>query len=145
MLKLLDNTEKIKKEIETLEDPCWHEKLNGLNVLEFTTLDRDIKNKDRVVFQDELGIWHEFIVENIDDTHEDVFVYCEDSFYETRGDYIDDRRFVNANFATVAQAVMSYTRWKLKIVDDIGTGTVNFYHTDAVSYTHLTLPTNREV
>lgn len=130
MLKLLDNTEKIKKEIETLEDPCWHEKLNGLNVLEFTTLDRDIKNKDRVVFQDELGIWHEFIIESIDDTHEDVFVYCEDSFYETRGDYIDDRRFVNANFSTVAQAVMSYTRWKLKIVDDIGTGTVNFYHTD---------------
>lgn len=133
MLKLLDNTEKIIKEIETLEDPCWHEKLNGLNVLEFTTLDRDIKNKDRVVFQDELGIWHEFIVESIDDTHEDVFVYCEDSFYETRGDYIDDRRFVNANFATVAQAVMSYTRWKLKIVDDIGTGTVNFYHTDVKS------------
>ena len=133
MLKLLDNTEKIKKEIETLEDPCWHEKLNGLNVLEFTTLDRDIKNKDRVVFQDELGIWHEFIVESIDDTHEDVFVYCEDSFYETRGDYIDDRRFVNANFATVADAVMSYTRWKLKIVDDIGTGTVNFYHTDVKS------------
>ncbi|MDU2023968.1 MAG: phage tail spike protein, partial [Finegoldia magna] len=84
----------------------------------------------RVVFQDELGIWHEFIVENIDDTHEDVFVYCEDSFYETRGDYIDDRRFVNANFSTVADAVMSYTRWKLKIVDDIGSGTVNFYHTD---------------
>jgi phage minor structural protein len=130
MLKLLDNTEKIKREIETLGDPCWHEKLNGLNVLEFTTLDRDIKNKDRVVFQDELGIWHEFIVESIDDTHEDVFVYCEDSFYETRGDYIDDRRFVNANFSTVADAVMSYTRWKLKIVDDIGTGTVNFYHTD---------------
>lgn len=130
MLKLLDNTEKIKKEIETLEDPCWHEKLNGLNVLEFTTLDRDIKNKDRVVFQDELGIWHEFIVESIDDTHENVFVYCEDSFYETRGDYIDDRRFVNANFSTVANAVMTYTRWKLKIVDDIGTGTVNFYHTD---------------
>lgn len=130
MLKLLDNTEKIKREIETLEDPCWHEKLNGLNVLEFTTLDRDIKNKDRVVFQDELGIWHEFIVESIDDTHEDVFVYCEDSFYETRGDYIDDRRFVNANFGTVAGAVMSYTRWKLKIIDDIGTGTVNFYHTD---------------
>lgn len=130
MLKLLDNTEKIKREIETLEDPCWHEKLNGLNVLEFTTLDRDIKNKDRVVFQDELGVWHEFIIESIDDTHEDVFVYCEDSFYETRGDYIDDRRFVNANFSTVANAVMSYTRWKLKIVDDIGTGTVNFYHTD---------------
>lgn len=133
MLKLLDNTEKIKKEIETLEDPCWHEKLNGLNVLEFTTLDRDIKNKDRVVFQDELGVWHEFIVESIDDTHEDVFVYCEDSFYETRGDYIDDRRFVNANFATVAEAVMSYTRWKLKIIDDIGIGTVNFYHTDVKS------------
>lgn len=133
MLKLLDNTEKIKKEIETLEDPCWHEKLNGLNVLEFTTLDRDIKNKERIVFQDELGIWHEFIVESIDDTHEDVFVYCEDSFYETRGDYIDDRRFVNANFGTVANAVMSYTRWKLKIVDDIGTGTVNFYHTDVKS------------
>nr|DAF46538.1 MAG TPA: tail protein [Myoviridae sp. ct1ba2] len=133
MLKLLDNTEKIKREIETLEDPCWHEKLNGLNVLEFTTLDRDIKNKDRVVFQDELGVWHEFIVESIDDTHEDVFVYCEDSFYETRGDYIDDRRFVNANFGTVANAVMSYTRWKLKIVDDIGTGTVNFYHTDVKS------------
>lgn len=130
MLKLLDNTEKIKREIETLEDPCWHEKLNGLNVLEFTTLDRDIRNKDRVVFQDELGIWHEFIVESIDDTHEDVFVYCEDSFYETRGDYIDDRRFVNANFSTVADAVMGYTRWKLKIIDDIGTGTVNFYHTD---------------
>lgn len=130
MLKLLDNTEKTKREIETLGDPCWHEKLNGLNVLEFTTLDRDIKNKDRVVFQDELGVWHEFIIESIDDTHEDVFVYCEDSFYETRGDYIDDRRFVNANFSTVADAVMSYTRWKLKIVDDIGIGTVNFYHTD---------------
>lgn len=133
MLKLLDNTEKIKREIETLEDPCWHEKLNGLNVLEFTTLDRDIKNKDRVVFQDELGVWHEFIIESMDDTHEDVFVYCEDSFYETKGDYIDDRRFVNANFSTVANAVMSYTRWKLKIVDDIGTGTVNFYHTDVKS------------
>lgn len=130
MLKLLDNTGKLKREIETLEDPYWHEKLNGLNVLEFTTLDRDIKNKDRVVFQDELGVWHEFILESIDDTHEDVFVYCEDSFYETKGDYIDDRRFVNANFGTVAQAVMSYTRWKLKIIDDIGTGTVNFYHTD---------------
>lgn len=133
MLKLLDNTEKIIKEIETLEDPCWHEKLNGLNVLEFTTLDRDIKNKDRVVFQDELGIWHEFIVESIDDTHEDVFVYCEDSFYETRGDYIDDRRFVNANFSTVANAVMSHTRWNFKISGDLGKGTVNFYRTSVKS------------
>lgn len=133
MLKLLDNTEKIIKEIETLEDPCWHEKLNGLNVLEFTTLDRDIKNKDRIVFQDELGVWHEFIVESIDDTHEDVFVYCEDSFYETRGDYIDDRRFVNANFSTVANAVMSYTRWNFKISGDLGKGTVNFYRTSAKS------------
>ena len=133
MLKLLDNTEKIKREIETLEDPCWHEKLNGLNVLEFTTLDRDIKNKDRVVFQDELGIWHEFIVESIDDTHEDVFVYCEDSFYETRGDYIDDRRFVNANFSTVANAVMSHTRWNFKISGDLGKGTVNFYRTSVKS------------
>lgn len=133
MLKLLDNTEKIIKEIETLEDPCWHEKLNGLNVLEFTTLDRDIKNKDRVVFQDELGVWHEFIVESIDDTHEDVFVYCEDSFYETRGDYIDDRRFVNANFSTVADAVMSYTRWNCKVLGDLGKGTVNFYRTDVKS------------
>ncbi|MDU2383207.1 MAG: phage tail protein [Finegoldia magna] len=133
MLKLLDNTEKIKREIETLGDPCWHEKLNGLNVLEFTTLDRDIKNKDRVVFQDELGIWHEFIVESIDDTHEDVFVYCEDSFYETRGDYIDDKRFVSANFSTVADAVMSYTRWNFKVLGDLGKGTVNFYHTDVKS------------
>ena len=133
MLKLLDNTEKIKREIETLGDPCWHEKLNGLNVLEFTTLDRDIKNKDRVVFQDELGVWHEFIVESIDDTHEDVFVYCEDSFYETRGDYIDDRRFVNANFGTVAEAVMSYTRWNFKISGDLGKGTVNFYRTSVKS------------
>lgn len=133
MLKLLDNTEKIKREIETLGDPCWHEKLNGLNVLEFTTLDRDIKNKERVVFQDELGIWHEFIVENIDDTHEDVFVYCEDSFYETRGDYIDDRRFVNANFSTVANAVMSHTRWNFKILGDLGKGTVNFYRTSVKS------------
>ena len=133
MLKLLDNTEKIKREIETLGDPCWHEKLNGLNVLEFTTLDRDIKNKDRVVFQDELGIWHEFIVESIDDTHEDVFVYCEDSFYETRGDYIDDRRFVNANFSTVANAVMSHTRWNFKISGDLGKGTVNFYRTSVKS------------
>ena len=133
MLKLLDNTEKIKREIETLEDPCWHEKLNGLNVLEFTTLDRDIKNKDRIVFQDELGVWHEFIVESIDDTHEDVFVYCEDSFYETRGDYIDDRRFVNANFSTVANAVMSHTRWNFKISGDLGKGTVNFYRTSVKS------------
>lgn len=133
MLKLLDNTEKIKREIETLGDPCWHEKLNGLNVLEFTTLDRDIKNKDRVVFQDELGIWHEFIVESIDDTHEDVFVYCEDSFYETRGDHIDDRRFVRANFGTVANAVMSCTRWNCKILGDLGKGTVNFYRTNVKS------------
>src|SRR5690606_26396534 len=58
-------------------------------------------------------------------------VYCESSFYETLGDYIEDKRPYNTTANIALERALEPTRWEVGIVDDLGINSVNFYHISA--------------
>ena len=110
------------------------EVLNGENVLTISTLQHVEKNY-RILYKDECGDWQEFIIRGIDEEKiEDGIkysVFAESSFYETLGDYIEDKRAYETTANVALAKALEPTRWEVGIVDDLGLGTVNFYHISA--------------
>ncbi len=111
------------------------EEINGENVLELTTLDA-IEKSQRIVYEDNQGYWHEFIVKGIDEVHESDdavtrSVFAESSFYETIGDYVEDKRPTNVPANIALENALLTTRWEVGIVDDLGLNSTNFYHISA--------------
>ena len=106
--------------------------INGEHTLEFETQDMAIEESHRIIYREPITKrWREFIVTEIDDAHDQTgitrTVYAEDSFYETIGDFIEDRRFRNATATAALSAALEYSRWEVGQVDDLGLGTTNFY------------------
>lgn len=110
------------------------EELNGENYLDVETLAAVEKNQ-KLVYKDNHGYWHEFIIKGVEEIRDDKGithrVFAESSFYETIGDYVEDKRphDVPANIA-LENALLT-TRWEAGIVDDLGLNSTNFYHISA--------------
>ena len=110
------------------------EELNGENVLEIETLD-EIEKNQRLIYKDKYGYWHEFIVKGVEEerVEEGIIrkVFAEHSFYETWGDYVEDKRPYNVPANIALENALGTTRWEVGIVDDLGIGSTNFYHISA--------------
>ena len=110
------------------------EELNGENVLEIETLD-EIEKNQRLIYKDKYGYWHEFIVRGVEEerAEEGIIrrVFAEHSFYETWGDYIEDKRPYNVPANIALSVALEPTRWEVGIVDDLGINSTNFYHISA--------------
>lgn len=119
------------------------EVLNGENVLTISTLQHVEKNY-RILYKDEWGAWQEFIIRGIDEEKiEDGIkysVFAESSFYETLGDYIEDKRAYETTADVALARALAPTRWEVGIVDDLGLGTVNFYHISAKEAVQRIIP-----
>lgn len=111
------------------------EELNGEDLLEITTLDNRIEKGYRIIYRDIYGYWKEFIVKGIEEIHnldgKINYVYCESSFYETIGDYVEDKRPQNTTASVALLSALESTRWTAGIVDDLGINSTNFYHISA--------------
>lgn len=108
------------------------EEINGEDILEITTLDQQVIEKGyRIVFEDHFGLWHEYIIRGIEDGRDDQGferqLFCESSFYETLGDYIEDKRPSGAA-SSALEVALQPTRWEVGQVDDLGEAQTNFYH-----------------
>lgn len=110
------------------------EELNGENVLEIETLD-EIEKNQRLIYKDKYGYWHEFIVRGIEEERAEAGiirrVFAEHSFYETWGDYIEDKRPYDVPANIALSVALEPTRWEVGIVDDLGLNSTNFYHISA--------------
>lgn len=110
------------------------EELNGENVLEIETLD-EIEKNQRLIYKDKYGYWHEFIVRGVEEerAEEGIIrkVFAEHSFYETWGDYIEDKRPYDVTANIALENALEPTRWEVGQVDDLGINSTNFYHISA--------------
>lgn len=107
--------------------------LNGANNLEFET-NREVEFGQRIIFQDKLGIWNEYIIIDYFKTHgEDGViyeVYNEDSTSELYGFFIEDMKPRNALASKVLGQLLEGTRFEVGYVDDFGKKSFNLYRTN---------------
>lgn len=110
------------------------EEINGEDVLSIATLDKSIGKGYKLAYKDKYGYWKEFIIKEIEESHTNGGIekrlFCESSFYETFGDYIEDKR-PSGTASHALSVALEPTRWEVGIVDDLGTNTASFYRISA--------------
>lgn len=131
ILKLLDRDETYLRNVEVWK-ARRRQVVNGEHTLEFETQDMAIEEGHRIIYREPVtNRWREFIVTDVDDAHDrrglGATVYAEDSFYETIGDWINDRRLNNTTATAALQAALDATRWEVGHVDDLGISSTNYY------------------
>ena len=131
MILLLDKNEELTRSIEVYSIARTRE-LNGENTIEIET-NEEIFEGDRIVFQDELGKWNEYIISSVDIERDDEITYTaygEDSSYELFYTYIDDLKPRNELAKSILARLLEDTRFKAGFVEDVGKISTNFYHTN---------------
>lgn len=131
IIKLLDRDETYLRNVEVWK-ARRRQVVNGEHTLEFETQDMAIEEGHRIIYREPVtNRWREFIVTDVDDAHDrrglGATVYAEDSFYETLGDWINDRRLNNTTATAALQAALDTTRWEVGHVDDLGIASTNYY------------------
>lgn len=111
------------------------DEVNGEDSLTLLLASCDLVKGNRIVWRDKFGTWHEHIVNDLKDVHEDgklyTTAYCENSLSELFADYIEDLRPRNVTAYAALQRALSPTRWEIGTVDVPGTSTASFYHISA--------------
>ncbi len=131
---LFDKDENYIKNINIIS-PKHTEETNGEETLEFSTMDEVIDKGYRIVFMDLYGDWKEFIVQGIEEirNEEGIIkeVFCESSFYETIGDFIEDKKPRNVSVSTALGIALAPTRWEVGNTDGLGINSINIYRTNS--------------
>lgn len=107
--------------------------INGHDLLLLETLS-ELEKGQRIVYQDEQNYWHEYIVREVKKRHDSGLqysIYCESSFYELLGDYIEDKRPTNTTATAALSIALEPTRWQVGQVDNLGLHSTNFYQISA--------------
>lgn len=111
------------------------DELNGEDSLTLTLASCDLVKGNRIVWRDKFGVWHEHIVNDLKDVHEDgrlyTVAYCESSLAELFTDYIEELRPYDVSATIALQRALSVTRWQIGTVSVQGTGSASFYHISA--------------
>lgn len=132
---LLNREEEYVQTLKNVTAAKGNKIINGEDTLDLTIFDTEIEKNYRILLQDSYGKWHEYIVQEIEESHTDKGirkkVYCESSIYETIGDFIEDRRFNNTSALMALTGVLQLTRWKVGRVDNLGTESYSPYRVDA--------------
>lgn len=132
MLMLFDRDESFIASLK-YKHPERKREINGQNVLELET-DKEVEFGQRLVFKDRQGRWHEYIIIDYFDIHDQdgltYEVYCEDATSELYGHYIDDLKPRNELAITLLKRVLEGTRFEAGIVEDFGKRSFNLYRTN---------------
>lgn len=130
---VLDRNEKRIRNLESFNTKR-KVKVNALDTLEFDTYDDFLEKYFRLLYKDNLGLWHEYLVSSIERIHDEkriyYHVYLENSLTELRGDFIEDLRASNSPAQSALDKLLSVTRWKGE-VSNINSSTTNFYRISA--------------
>ncbi len=129
-VKLLSRNEEWRANLEVFE-PCLREQVNGEDIFEFTTTE-EINKGERILYRDDRGKWREYIIANYEKERGSLgtiyHVTAENSFYETLGDFIEEKRIRNQTATAALIAALALSRWEVGHVDDLGLGTTTLYH-----------------
>lgn len=131
MILLLDKNEELTRSIDCYDITRTRE-LNGENTLDVES-NEEILEGDRVLFKDELDDWNEYIISSVDierDSEVKYIAYGEDSSYELFYTYVDDLKPRNENAKTLLGRLLENTRFEVGFVEDVGSISTNFYHTN---------------
>lgn len=128
---LLDREENLIDYIDIF-NPEDEESINADSILTFSTFYKNIEKGYRILYQDRLNEWHEYIIQSAKTKHDsnnDIFieVYAENSFYETLGDYIEDKRPRNSTATNALSEALATSRWEVGVVENLGLNTTSFY------------------
>lgn len=128
---LLDRDENLIDYIDIF-NPEDEESLNADSILTFSTFYKNIEKGYRILYQDRLNEWHEYIIQSAKTKHDsnnDIFIeiYAENSFYETLGDYIEDKRPRNSTATNALSEALATSRWEVGVVENLGLNTTSFY------------------
>ena len=128
---LLDREETLIDYIDIF-NPEDEENINADSILTFSTFYKNIEKGYRILYQDRLNKWHEYIIQSAKTKHDsnnDIFieVYAENSFYETLGDYIEDKRPRNSTATNALSEALATSRWEVGVVENLGLNTTSFY------------------
>lgn len=111
------------------------DEVNGEDSLTLLLASCDLIKGNRIVWKDRFGTWHEHIVNDLKDVHDDgklyTAAYCENSLAELFTDYIEELRPYNVTATVALQRALSVTRWAVGTVDVPGTSSASFYHISA--------------
>ena len=112
--------------------------LNGLNTLDFTALPTEnytLEKGKRILVKDELGIWREYIISQVEKRHSTdgvtISAMCEDSIIELEGDFVEDKRPYNQTVGGALEAALKSTRWTVGRTANLGLRSTNFYRISA--------------
>ena len=132
MILLLDKNEELTRSIDCYDMTRTRE-LNGENTLEIES-NEEILEGDRIVFEDEQGVWNEYIVNNVEITHNEEGLtyeaFCENFSYELFHFYVDDLKPRKEDLTSFLSRLLENTRFKIGKIDSVGTVSGNFYHTN---------------
>lgn len=128
--KIFDRDENYIKNV-TGFDQIYKGTVTGETTLEFKTEDSEIELSHRIIYQTKNNKLKEFIVTEPVSEHKEngeIFyeVFARDSFHETNGDWIDDKRPSGTATNALASALES-TRWEVGQVDELGLQSLNYY------------------
>lgn len=118
-----------------------HYVVGGLDTTTISAVESEVKKGYRLLYQDDRGTWHEFIVSSITTAHtKDGIaheIYAENSLISLRGESpIMDRRNISSP-SEAMEIITAGTQWNWEC-DLSATGTLSFYHIspfDALSET----------
>ena len=114
------------------------QELNKFDTLEFEYDGQlDISKYDHLLYKDDRGVWREYIVYEIDVTHDDngivTKVYSENSISELRTDAASDKIWTKATIEAASNELLTHTRWTLGTVDTSSKQiSLSFYHKNAM-------------
>jgi len=116
------------------------EEINGEDTLTIKTRDGAVEKNFRILYPAKTGDWKEYIVKEIYENNDhfglEKELYCESSFYETLGDFIEDRKPRNATATEALSIALEPTRWALGTVHDLGLRSTNFYRASCKECVH---------
>lgn len=135
MFLFFDRNENYISTLKDVLEASHTEEINGEDTLELTTLDQRVSKGHKIAYKSNTGDWHEFSVKEVEESHTsdgiEKMIFCESSFYETWGDYIEDKRPTNATASAALATALETTRWEVGIVDDLGLNSASFYRISA--------------
>ena len=96
------------------------------------TCDRELIKGQRIVWIDRQGIAHEYLVDEVSQTHDDegkthCKAVCINSIAELLDDYIEDKR-PSGGVEEALTSILSGTRWSVGRCDQKGSASHTFYH-----------------
>lgn len=121
-----------KRAIKWVNNFVHDDELGNLDFIEFILIGETLEKYDYLVWRDEFGEWHEHFVREITLVHNEGTVvqkvYAVNSISELNLSYIGERDSYNFKNSVAWTRLLENTRWTPGTIDDMGLGTVKFYH-----------------